>query len=176
MLVEYLFIEYRDLMRMIHRVGCVWFMMGRGFELGDLIANRVLVIPICAWVIAQLLKTIIYLVRERRLDLRYLVSAGGMPSAHSALVCALAAAVAMVYGMSSAIFAIAAIFAGVVMYDSAGVRQAVDIQSGILNRMLEELFKGHPLSEESLKELVGHTRLEVIAGAGLGILLAWVWV
>ena len=68
-----------------------------------------------------------------------------------------------------------AIFAGVVMYDSAGVRQAVDIQSGILNRMLEELFKGHPLSEKSLRELVGHTKLEVIVGAALGIFLAWVW-
>ena len=143
--------------------------------MGELMTNKVLVIPVCAWVVAQLLKTLIYLVRERRLDLRYLVGAGGMPSAHSALVCALATAVAIAYGMHSAIFAIAAIFAGVVMYDSAGVRQSVDIQSGILNRMLEELFKGHPLSEESLRELVGHTKLEVIVGAGLGILLAWVW-
>jgi hypothetical protein len=145
------------------------------FALGELITNKVLVIPICAWAIAQLLKTFIYLVRERHLDLRYLVSAGGMPSAHSALVCSLATAVALVYGIHSAIFAVAAIFAGVVMYDSAGVRQAVDIQSGILNRMLEELFKGHPLSEKSLRELVGHTKLEVVVGAALGIFLAWVW-
>lgn len=100
-----------------------------------------------------------------------------MPSAHTALVCALATAVAMMLGFNSVAFAIAAILAMVVMYDAAGVRQAVGRQSKILNRIVKELREKRPRDEveRDLREFIGHTQYQVIAGAVLGILVAWVW-
>src|SRR4030043_569213 len=104
---------------------------------------------------------------------------GGMPSAHATLVCALATTIAIVYGLGSALFAIAALFALVGMYDAAGVRQTGSTQSTMLNRILEELFKGNPAFQQRLRELIGHTKFEVAAGAMLGIvfafLVAWEW-
>ena len=100
-----------------------------------------------------------------------------MPSAHTALVCALATAVAMMLGFNSVAFAIAAILAMVVMYDAAGVRQAVGRQSKILNRIVKELREKRPRDEveRDLREFIGHTQYQVIAGAVLGILVSWVW-
>jgi acid phosphatase family membrane protein YuiD len=134
---------------------------------------------VVAWCIAQILKVIIESTKARHLDFSYLIKMGGMPSSHAALVCSLAATVGIVYGVGSALFAIAAFFALVVMYDAAGVRQTVSTQSTMLNRMLEELFKGNPAFQQRLRELIGHTKFEVAAGAILGIvvafLLAWNW-
>jgi uncharacterized protein len=130
--------------------------------------NRILAGALLAWLIAQTIKLIIALVRNHRVDFRYLVSAGGMPSAHSALVTALATAVGREQGFNSALFAVAAIFAAVVMYDAAGVRQAVSVQARILNRMMDEIFTQHAFSERRLFELLGHTRLEVFVGFLLG--------
>lgn len=143
------------------------------------LSNKVLIIPAAAWCLAQLLKLIVGSARDRRLNLSYLTTMGGMPSAHSALVCALATTVALVNGVGSTLFAIAAIFALVVMYDAAGMRQTVSTQSTMLNRILEELFKGHPEFQQRLREFIGHTKWQVAAGGGLGIvfalLLAWEW-
>ena len=136
---------------------------------------KILIIPIAAWFVAQASKVVIQLLRERRLDLHYLVSAGGMPSAHSTLVCALATVVGMTYGIDSGIFAISVILAAIVMYDSAGVRQMVDKQSAILNHLLTNFPKTQREFENFLQDLVGHTRFQVIVGAALGILLAWWW-
>jgi hypothetical protein len=136
---------------------------------------KILIIPIAAWFVAQALKVVIQLIRERRLDLHYLVSAGGMPSAHSTLVCALATVVGMTYGIDSGIFAISVVLAAIVMYDSAGVRQMVDKQSAILNHLLTNFPKTQREFENFLQDLVGHTRFQVIVGAALGILLAWWW-
>jgi acid phosphatase family membrane protein YuiD len=101
---------------------------------------------------------------------------GGMPSSHAALVCALATTIAVVEGFGSPLFAIAAFFALIVMYDATGVRQTVGNQSVMLNRMLDELFKGkakvNPQFEQRLRELIGHTNFQVIAGAALGIIFA----
>jgi len=144
-----------------------------GNILESLLTNKALLIPLVAWCTAQLLKVIISLIRDRRLDLSYMVTMGGMPSAHTALVCSLATTVAIVSGVGSTVFAVATFFAAIVMYDAAGVRQTVSHQSTILNRMLDELFKGRPAFEQRLRELIGHTKFEVIAGAALGILLAW---
>ena len=141
----------------------------------SLIHNKVLTAPIIAWFVAQFLKMLISLIREKRLDLSYMVSMGGMPSAHSALVCALATSVALVNGISSTAFAIAVFFATIVMYDAAGVRQTVSHQSNMLNRILDELFKGRPAFEQRLREFIGHTHLEIMAGAALGIFLGWGW-
>jgi acid phosphatase family membrane protein YuiD len=133
------------------------------------VENRILLSALLAWLIAQTVKLAVALFRNRRVDFRYLVSSGGMPSAHSALVTALATAVARVDGLSSPLFAVSAIFASVVMYDAAGVRQAVSAQARILNRMLDEIFTEHAFRESRLLELLGHTRLEVFAGFVLGL-------
>jgi acid phosphatase family membrane protein YuiD len=125
------------------------------------------------------MKVIIESIKDRHLNFSYLITMGGMPSSHAALVCALATTVSVVYGVGSALFAISAFFALVVMYDAAGVRQTVSTQSTMLNRIVDELFKGNPEFQQRVRELIGHTKFEVAAGAILGIvfafLLAWDW-
>ena len=144
----------------------------------EIITNKVLVAPLCAWAVAQLLKVFITLVKDKRLDLRYLVISGGMPSAHSALVSALATSVAIIQGLGSVAFGITAILALVVMYDAAGIRQSVGLQSVVLNRIVKELRSRRPIAEleRDLREFIGHTPFQVIAGAVLGIIVAWLWV
>ncbi len=144
----------------------------------EIITNKVLVASLCAWAVAQLLKVFITLVKEKRLDLRYLVISGGMPSAHSALVSALATSVAIVQGLGSVAFGITAILALVVMYDAAGIRQSVGLQSVVLNRIMKELRSRRPIAEleRDLREFIGHTPFQVIAGAALGIIVAWLWI
>jgi acid phosphatase family membrane protein YuiD len=143
--------------------------------LDDLFANRVAQATFIAWMTAQILKVIIELAWRRKLNLRLLTSAGGMPSSHSATVCALATAIAIHDGMSSSLFAMSLVFAIVVMYDAAGVRRAASIQARILNRIIDELFQGHPISDTHLRELLGHTPFEVLVGAVYGVVLAWWW-
>ncbi|GER81467.1 MULTISPECIES: divergent PAP2 family protein [Thermogemmatispora] len=137
--------------------------------MASLLENRALLAALLAWALAQVSKTLIEVVTQRRLNLRRLVSAGGMPSAHSALVMGLATAVGRLAGLSSTSFAISIVLAGVVMYDAAGVRRAVSIQARMLNQMLEEAFKGHPIGEQRLRELIGHTPVQVLVGGLLGI-------
>ena len=125
-----------------------------------------------------MLKVIITLAQEKRLDLRLLVGSGGMPSSHSALVSALATAAALISGLGSVAFAIAMILALVVMYDSAGVRQSVGQQAVVLNRIIDELRFRRPIAEleRDLRELIGHTSFEVYIGGAIGIIVAWLWV
>lgn len=137
-----------------------------------LFANRILEIAALAWVMAQLSKLLIYLVREGRLNLRYLVAAGGMPSSHSAVVVALATRVGADVGLESPEFAVALIFAMVVMYDAAGVRRAVSVQARLLNRIITEMMEAQQLNERRLRELIGHTPFEVFVGGLLGALCA----
>ncbi len=134
-------------------------------------------ISVSAWAVAQFLKVLVGLVRDRRLDLSYFVTSGGMPSAHSATVSALTTAVAMIQGLNSVAFGIAAILAMVVMYDAAGVRRAVSRQSVILNRIVKEILARRPRDEveHDLREFIGHTPFQVIIGAALGIFIAWLW-
>jgi acid phosphatase family membrane protein YuiD len=147
--------------------------------LESVLSNKALWVPAVAWCLAQILKVIIESIKDKRLNFSYLTTMGGMPSSHAALVCSLATAIAIVYGVGSPVFAISAFFALVVMYDAAGVRQTVSTQSTMLNRIVEELFKGNPEFQQRVKELIGHTKFEVAAGAILGIvvafLLAWNW-
>ena len=140
-----------------------------GSALGALAANRVLWAAVGAWVIAQVLKTARALWLTRKLNLNYMVSSGGMPSSHSALVTGLATAVGRVDGLRSTSFALAAVLAGVVMYDAAGVRLAVSKQARILNIMLDDFFHERGLNEQRLHELIGHTPVQVFAGALVGI-------
>lgn len=127
-----------------------------------------------AWLIAQSIKMVSHFRRTRLLDFSVLVSTGGMPSAHSAAVSALATSVGLVEGFSTAQFAVAMAFAVIVMFDAQSVRQAAGRQARILNQIVEELFKEHHLSQQKLAELLGHTRLEVFAGMFTGILTALV--
>jgi len=137
----------------------------------SLLNNRILMAALLAWAVAQVVKTIYELVRERKLVISRLVSSGGMPSSHSALVTGLATAAGRVSGLSSASFAIAVVLAAIVMYDAAGVRRAVSIQARILNQMIDEAFQGHPFAEKRLRELIGHTPVQVIVGGLLGIFI-----
>ncbi len=141
----------------------------------DLVHNDTLIVAVVAWAMAQCSKLLIILLRERRLDLPNFMSAGGMPSSHSAVVVALATRVGMNDGVASTTFAIAAIFAGVVLYDAAGIRRAVSVQARILNRMLEEVMEYQRLNEKRLLELLGHTPFEVFVGSLLGLLVALSW-
>src|SRR5438128_9146594 len=125
-----------------------------------------------AWAVAQFSKPILHYVHSRRLNLRYFVTAGGMPSSHSAVVVALATRVGFDTGLSSVPFALAAIFAAIVMYDAAGVRRAVSLQARVLNRMLTEMIEVQRFNEQRLRELIGHTPYEVFVGALLGGLAA----
>ena len=139
--------------------------------------STVLIISVCAWAVAQLLKIIIALAQKKRVDLSYLVTSGGMPSAHSTTVSALATAVGIVEGFGSVAFGIAAIVALVVMYDAAGVRRSVGKQSVILNRIMQELRSRRPVAEleHDLREFIGHSPFQVIIGAALGIAMATLW-
>ena len=140
----------------------------------DLIHNRIFVASISGWFVAQVLKTLIHMWFNRKFVAERLVGSGGMPSSHSATVCALATAAGMEYGGGSFQFAIAAIFAIVVMYDAIGVRRETGIQAKVLNEMMEMFDKmGKEMSvEEKLKEFVGHTPLQVLIGALLGVAIA----
>lgn len=137
----------------------------------SLLDNRILLSSFLAWAVAQVSKTILDLFRQRKLILSRLVSSGGMPSSHSALVTGLATATGRVSGLGSASFAIAVVMASIVMYDAAGVRRAVSIQARILNQMIDEAFQGSPMAEKRLRELIGHTPIQVFVGALLGIVI-----
>jgi acid phosphatase family membrane protein YuiD len=130
---------------------------------------RFLLAPLVAWTIAQTAKVIIYSVREHRLNLRVLAVTGGMPSSHSAIVMGMTTAVGKYAGVNSAAFAIALIFSFVVMYDAAGLRRAAGRQAAILNRLVEDLVNMRGVQEAKLRELLGHTPVEVLVGAVLGV-------
>jgi uncharacterized protein len=143
-------------------------------DISDILDNRVLLVALISSLIAQGLKLVIELVKNRKLDINVLVTTGGMPSAHSALVTALAAGIGQTLGWASSEFAVAVVFAIIVMYDAAGVRQAAGKQARILNQMIDELFHEHPnFNGDRLKELLGHTPVQVIVGSALGITISW---
>jgi acid phosphatase family membrane protein YuiD len=125
------------------------------------------------WFVAQTIKMICCLIESRRLDFSYMVSTGGMPSAHSAMASALATSLGLCYGFDSAFFSLAFAFAMVVMFDAQSVRKAAGEQAALLNQIVDELLNEHHLSENKLKELLGHTRLEVFMGMLTGIATAF---
>lgn len=129
-------------------------------------------VAVLAWLVAQSIKFTRHLVRAREADFRFFVSTGGMPSAHSAAVCAMATSIGLRTGWDSPTFAVASSFALVVMFDAQSVRRAAGQQARILNQIVAELFKEHHLSKNKLAELLGHTRLEVGAGLLLGVTIA----
>jgi acid phosphatase family membrane protein YuiD len=136
------------------------------------LANRVFWTWLVACLVAQGLKITLGVVRQRRFDFRWLLVTGGMPSTHAAGVTALSAAVGLHAGFDSPLFAIAAAFAVVILYDAQGVRRWSGRQAQVLNRMLEDIYFQRRIQEQRLKELLGHTPLEVFAGMGVGIVTA----
>lgn len=145
---------------------------GLGELLRGIIAlNPPLVLAVLAMTTSQGFKFVSAMVRRRRADFTRLVGTGGMPSAHAASVTALTVAVGLELGWTSPIFGAVAYFALVVMYDATGIRRAAGAQARIVNRMLDELKDYHRLEVERLKELLGHTPLEVLVGAAYGAAL-----
>ncbi len=138
-------------------------------------ANYTLWLPLSAAFGVQLFKFLWEWIRWRDFDLRVLARSGGMPSSHSAMVSSLATAVGYRRGLQSDLFALSVVFAVIVMYDASGVRQAAGKQAKVLNQIVRELFSGQPVSEEELKELIGHTPVEVIVGALVGISYTLGW-
>ena len=134
----------------------------------DLLSNKIFMVAALSWFIAQVIKTIIHLILSKQFVAERLVGSGGMPSSHSSTVSSLAVATCFE-------FAIAAILAIVVMHDARGVRRETGIQAQLLNDMLkifEDMGRKELTAHEKLKEFVGHTPLQVIMGALLGILIA----
>lgn len=141
--------------------------------------NRVLWISMLAWFIAQSLKVVHTLVVDKRFNVLRFVGSGGMPSSHSAFVMAMTTAIGQIHGFHSTFFALSLGFSLVVMYDAAGVRFAVGNQAIILNQMIEDYHlrrKDKKLTEHRLKELVGHTRYEVLVGALLGVVISLLFI
>ncbi len=142
----------------------------------EIFQNKILLCAMTAWFIAQALKVPIYWVVERELNWRRWVGSGGMPSSHTALVVSLAAMVGASEGFATASFALSFALAVIVMYDAAGVRRETGTQATVINKILHDiLIDGKRITEEELKELVGHTPLEVFAGAILGLIVAWIY-
>lgn len=128
----------------------------------------------CAWCLAQSLKVLRLTIRRRRFNLRWLFDTGGMPSSHSAGVASVATVTGLFYGFGSILFLMALSFAVVTMFDAAGVRRLVGKQAIVLNKMTDDLYEHGQIGESRLKELLGHTPIEVFAGAFLGILISYV--
>ncbi|MBQ6696807.1 MAG: divergent PAP2 family protein [Lachnospiraceae bacterium] len=142
----------------------------------QLFNNHIFIAAASGWCVAQILKTIIHLILTKEFVAERLFGSGGMPSSHSATVCALATATYFEYSAASFEFAIAAIFAIIVMYDARGVRRETGIQAKLLNDIIktfEAMGRKELSAHDKLKEFVGHTPLQVLMGALLGIFISW---
>ncbi len=143
----------------------------------ELFTNPFLITPMIAWFTAQVLKTIIHTVINQKFDITRMFGDGGMPSGHSATVSSLAVLAALVYGCGSFQFALAAVLAIIVCHDATGVRLETGKQAEVLNDLIEiiDMLTTEKLPEVKLKELVGHTPLQVAAGIIVGLVNAFVW-
>ncbi|MDD3087272.1 MAG: divergent PAP2 family protein [Candidatus Omnitrophica bacterium] len=135
--------------------------------------NKIFMTTISAWLIAQAIKVIIGVISQRKFDFRWFIGTGGMPSSHATGASCLAAAMGFEYGFNSPYFALAASFAIVVMFDAQGVRRATGKQARILNKITEDIYWKGKVPEGRLRELIGHTPVEVIGGFLLGVFIAF---
>jgi len=140
--------------------------------LAQLGQNRILLTALVAWIFAQILKCVLGVFREKRFNFKWLVQAGGMPSSHVCLSMALATSIGLYYGFDSGLFVLALAFAGITMFDAQGVRWHSGKQAEVLNKILEDIYSHKGVQEARLKELIGHTPIEVYAGGLLGIVIA----
>ncbi|MCM8760623.1 MAG: divergent PAP2 family protein [Candidatus Omnitrophica bacterium] len=125
-----------------------------------------------AWITAQIIKVIVGVVREKRFNFKWFASTGGMPSSHTAGASALSTSIGVNYGFDSPIFAIALVFTLIVMFDAYTVRLSSGKQATLLNKMLDDIYWKKKLDEQKIKEFLGHTPVEVYAGAALGIVVS----
>lgn len=128
-----------------------------------------------SWALSQLAKVIRGMIREKRFNFRWIFDTGGMPSSHSASVASIATSMGLYYGFVSMPFLMTLVFTVITMFDAAGVRRSAGRQAQVLNKMLDELYQKGQFAEERVKELLGHTPVEVFAGAFLGILISLVF-
>jgi acid phosphatase family membrane protein YuiD len=141
-------------------------------NLGNILQNHVLITALTGWILAQALKIPIDLIQNKHWNWALFFAAGGMPSSHSALVTSAAFAVGLHHGFDNPLFGLATAFAMIVVYDATGIRRQAGIQAQKINVMIEELLKGHPVSQEHLIEVLGHTPVEAIGGMLLGLAVA----
>ena len=137
-----------------------------------LFENKALIAGVSAWALAQLIKVPLYYFQRRKWNWALLFTTGGMPSSHSALMTATTLAIGLYYGLDNPIFALGVALTMIVTYDAAGVRQQAGIHAQRINVIFGELLHGHPIRESDLREVLGHTPLEVIGGILLGIVVA----
>ena len=141
--------------------------------INQIIKNRIFMTTLSAWIIAQIIKVTIGVIKEKKFDFRWFVGTGGMPSSHAAGASCLSAVIGLEYGFNSVYFALAASFAIVVMFDAQGVRRASGRQARILNKIMEDIYWQKRIHDNQLRELIGHTPIEVIAGFLLGVIIAF---
>ena len=134
--------------------------------------NHALLAWLVACVVAQTIKILLGVLRRRRFDFRWLFGTGGMPSTHAAGVTALSVAVGLQDGFSSSLFALAIAFTVITLFDAQGVRRWSGRQAQILNKMMEDMYFKRRIQEQRLKELLGHTPIEVVVGMGVGLATA----
>ena len=134
--------------------------------------NKILMVTFFAWATAQGIKVFLGIIREKRFNFKWFIGTGGMPSSHAAGATALAATCGLQAGFDSIIFALAAVFAIVTMFDAQGVRRSAGQQAAILNKVLDDIYWKGKIEADQLFELIGHTPLQVISGGFLGIVLA----
>jgi acid phosphatase family membrane protein YuiD len=139
----------------------------------SLLSNYVLVVTTIAWFLAQVIKVFYYYAVDKEFNLFHFLEAGGMPSAHSATVSALTISTGLFFGWDSPYFAISIVLALIVMYDATGVRREAGQQALLLNKMVEEIYASDGEKIKKLKELIGHTPLEVVVGSAIGIVVAF---
>lgn len=137
-----------------------------------IVHNKILLITLTVWALAQCLKVILGVIRERRFNFRWFIGTGGMPSSHAAGATALATSCGLQFGFDSVEFALAAVFALVTMFDAQGVRRATGQQAELLNKILDDIYWQGKIEAERLKELIGHTPIQVFTGAIIGGILA----
>ena len=138
----------------------------------QILHNQILLTAIVSWALAQLIKIGIELIRTHRINWQLIFATGGMPSSHSSLVVALATATGLRQGFDSPLFAIATVLAFVVLYDAKGIRRQAGNQARIINRMLQNVENAGIKVDKNLKELLGHTPIQVVGGTILGIIVA----
>lgn len=138
--------------------------------------NQIFVTVLVAWLIAQSAKVFLGVIVEKRFNFKWFVDTGGMPSSHAATVSALATAIGLRYGFKSSIFAVTLVFAWIILMDAQGFRRSTGKQAEILNMILDDIYWKKKIKEERLKELLGHTPIEVLIGAVIGILVAIIFI
>ena len=134
--------------------------------------NNFFLASLTAWLVAQSLKVALGIFQEKRFNFKWFVNSGGMPSSHAALAACLATSLGMVYGFDSGLFSMGLGFAVITMFDAQGVRRQSGKQAEALNKIFEDIYSHRPVAEDRLKELFGHTPVEVFTGAILGIVIA----